>query len=559
MVHRAVKLIVALTPKEDSVKNGLYFYACSCFLAVTFVILPLQAQPDPNSPWPMFHGDVRNTGRSPFLASQKGELLWSYFTGGDVTSSASAGSDGTVYFGSGDWDNNIYALSFEGDLLWSYTTGEGILGTCALSSHGNIYCGSSDNRFYALTHTAGLAWSYETGGANSASPVEADDGTIYFGSEDNSFYALSETGSQRWSYRMEGKGIKGEAAIGTGGEIYIGSISQPNSKIYALESTSALKWSYGTIWDLEAGIAIGDDDRLYFGTTSEITYLYSFTNAGEMVWRYLTGNIDSTPAISTDGTIYFGANDYRIYALHSNCTLHWSYMTGAVNTTNSTAALGIDGTVYTSSKDNACYALNSSGSLKWSYDIGDSECAPSIGLHGAVYVGSLGNVMYAFEGPPTATPTQTPTPFVTPTPNYVELRVTNGAEFNPGAKVVLRWDSYQDRYEFAGKPCAVYLAAALNPPAEDTPVTVNQIVASKALFIFDSKLRPVRYNPRSVKPTYPRVAFPAPGVGSGGTISFTVPRGAAGRWGFAAAFVRLDNKQFPSQPPVEVSHGFNLR
>jgi hypothetical protein len=145
------------------------------------------------------------------------------------------------------------------------------------------------------------------------------------------------------------------------------------------------------------------------------------------------------------------------------------------------------------------------------------------------------------------------------TPHYIELRVSGGTDFNPGQKVVLEWQTYQDRYGFTGVPCAVYRAAALNPPAEDTAVTVNQIVSSKALFIFDSELRPAKYNPRSIEPTYPRVAFPASGLGSGGTISLIVPRGAAGKWVFAAAFIRLDNRQFPARPPVEVSHGFNLQ
>jgi len=541
-------------------KRGLYFCVIVSCLAAIFPSLPLRAQPDPNSPWPMFHGDARNTGRGRFLAAQKGELLWSYFTGGQVRSSACAASDGTVYFGSGDWDNNIYALSFEGDLLWSYTTGEGIQGTCALSSNGNIYCGSSDNRFYALARTGSLGWSYETGGANNASPAEGDDGTVNFGSEDHRIYALSETGSQRWSYRIESS-IRGKAAIGSEGEIYIGSIISPSSNLYALESMGALKWSYRIIWDLEAGIAIGDDDKLYFGTTSLTTHLYSFSNGGLMLWSYLTGNVDSTPAISSDGTIYFSANDAHINALNNNCTLHWSYRTGASQTTNSTAALGLDGSVYTSSKDGNCYAFNQTGSVKWSYYIGDSECAPSIGLHGAVYVGSLGNVMYAFEGQPTETPTQTPTETPTatptPTPNYVELRITNGSDFSAGQKVALDWQTYEDRYGFRDVPCNIYLGVAMNPVKEGQPVTVAEIVKSGRLYLFDSKLRASRYNPKKIAPTYKNVRFPHPKFDSHGTLTFTVPRGAAGRWIFAAAFIKKGDS-FPAQPPVEVSNGFTL-
>ena len=523
----------------------------SCLLSLLSNSI-LYAQPA-DSPWPMFHRDVRNTGQSDQLASQDGRLLWSYGTNGDVTASPVVAADGVAYFGAGVGDNNIYALSFQGDLLWSYATGNGVQGSCSLSSSDTIYCGSSDNGFYALTTDGDFIWSYVTGGPNIGSPSEGSDGTIYLGSSDNRFYAVSSIGGLNWSYETGGE-IHGCAGLGAQGDIFIGALDH---RIYSMRSTGSLSWSYrfdeSLVHGLEGGVVIGSDGALYFGTTSIITALYAMESSGTLRWTYHTGDIYGTPALANDGTVYFGADDNEIMTLNSNGSMNWSYFTGE-DVRNGTAAIGSDGMIYASSKDGGCYAIDSLGILKWSYQIGDSECAPSIGYSGTLYVGSLDNVVCAFEGQPTPTPTQTPTP----TPNYVELRVTNGTEFNPGAKVILRWDSYQDMYGFTGKPCAVYLAAALEPPAEDMPVTVNQIVSSGALFIFDSGMRPVKYNPKSLKPTFSGVRFPVPGMGSGGSLTFVAPAGAAGRWVFAAAFIRLDNKQFPAQPPVEVSNGFTL-
>jgi len=161
--------------------------------------------------------------------------------------------------------------------------------------------------------------------------------------------------------------------------------------------------------------------------------------------------------------------------------------------------------------------------------------------------------------PPCApTPCEPPTPV----PNYIELRVQEnkaGADdFNPGDKLILEWRSYENSYDYANVPCAVYFVAALNPPVEDAAVTINQILSSKELFIFDSKMRPVRFNPKSVQPTFKGVSVPVPGMGSSGSLSFASPSGSAGRWVFAIAFVRMDNGRFPSNPPVEVSNGFTL-
>ena len=58
------------------------------------------------------------------------------------------------------------------------------------------------------------------------------------------------------------------------------------------------------------------------------------------------GKIWSSPCIGSDGTVYFGSNDYYLYAASPNGTVKWRYKTlGAV--TYSSPALALDGTVKT--------------------------------------------------------------------------------------------------------------------------------------------------------------------------------------------------------------------
>ena len=71
-------------------------------LLTGLAILPGSAMADlAATSWPMFHHDLKHTGRSPYLGAQTNTVKWSYLTGDYVYSSPAIGSDGTVYVGSG--------------------------------------------------------------------------------------------------------------------------------------------------------------------------------------------------------------------------------------------------------------------------------------------------------------------------------------------------------------------------------------------------------------------------------------------------------------------------
>jgi outer membrane protein assembly factor BamB len=91
-------------------------------LLLSLWMIPIYSQPEPNSPWPMFHHDPRHTGQSEFAGSPTGKLLWSYtIISTSAHSSPAISSDGTVYTGASP---GMYALSPDGSLLWSYTTAD---------------------------------------------------------------------------------------------------------------------------------------------------------------------------------------------------------------------------------------------------------------------------------------------------------------------------------------------------------------------------------------------------------------------------------------------------
>ncbi len=114
-------------------------------------------------------------------------------------------------------------------------------------------------------------------------------------------------------------------------------------------------------------------------------------------WSLQTGGIVySSPAIGSDGTIYVGSDDARLYALNPDGSLKWSYPTGG--SVSSSPAVREDGTIYVGSGDTHLYVLNPDGSLKWSYATdGRIDSSPMVLSWGYSAVGSADNKLYLFN------------------------------------------------------------------------------------------------------------------------------------------------------------------
>jgi uncharacterized repeat protein (TIGR01451 family) len=300
-------------------------------------------------PWPKFHHDAQNTGKSENNGVEYPFLKWKYQTEESITSSPAIGSDGTIYVGS--YDNYLYAINPDKSLKWKYQTGRYISSSPAIGADGTIYVGSTDGYLYAINPDKSLKWKHQTG--NYHSPAIGADGTIYVGSCSPYLFAINPDGSLKWKYHA-GANIESSPAIGVDGAIYFGS---------------------------------GDN------------HLYAINPDGSIKWKYLAGSyISSSPAIGADGTIYVGSWDNHLYAINPDGSIKWRYRTG--NNISSSPAIGADGTIYVGSDDNHLYAINPDKSLKWKHQTGgDIESSPAIGADGTIYVGSYDKYLYAFGLP----------------------------------------------------------------------------------------------------------------------------------------------------------------
>jgi outer membrane protein assembly factor BamB len=72
---------------------------------------------------------------------------------------------------------------------------------------------------------------------------------------------------------------------------------------------------------------------------------------GEKLWEFelFEGGLWTCPAIGTDGTVYVGAHDSKVYALHgATGQKRWEFPTAGL--VQSSPAIGADGTLYVGSR-----------------------------------------------------------------------------------------------------------------------------------------------------------------------------------------------------------------
>ncbi len=366
------------------------------FLWASTPAAPSSAQVAEGSPWPMFHHDRALTGRSEFdTSSNPGQLKWAFKTERGISSSPAIGADGTIYFGSGDY--NFYAVTSDGRLKWKIKTNAEITTSPAIGRDGMIYFGAklnneSDSMFLvALKPDGRLKWKFDCGIGWNASPVIGSDGTIYLGSGHGTFFAVRTDGKLKWSLDAKADAT---AATGRDGTIYVDAHDRHCLK--AITPQGEIKWEAGGGASYMNSPAVGSDGTIY------INGLQAFHHDGSLKWSFdahseFSESADSSPAIGADGTIYVGYRNFRgpahLYAVRPDGHLKWRFEMG---NSVSSPVVGADGTIYAGSSDNHLYALNPDGTQKWQFTTGGQvKSSPAIGRDGTVYVTCEDGLLYA--------------------------------------------------------------------------------------------------------------------------------------------------------------------
>jgi len=380
-----------------------------------------------------------------------GTVKWKYETGSDLLASPAIGADGTVYIGSGD--RQIYAINPDGTLKWIVPTKSVFTSSAAIAADGTIYVAGTgiDQTIFSCVSNSSCSKTV-TQACGPGFPRCPTDETCVTGqatgytviAQLGNFYALTDEGSQgtiKWTLGLSGV-VHSSPAIASDGTIYIGSNgdfvfdrtnicdntsvyppsdadpSRPvNGHFYAINPDRTLKWAFDTLGDVVSSPAIGGDGTIYVGSqhptkfygkdrstlidesSAATGFVYAINPNGTLKWfQDLFGDVDSSPAVGGDGTIYVGSDNFHVYALNpADGSIKWVEPTR--DKVKSSPAIASDGLIYIGSNDKSLYVFNPDGTEKLRFDSGGSvNSGPSIGPDGTIYFSSADNKLNALSG-----------------------------------------------------------------------------------------------------------------------------------------------------------------
>lgn len=161
------------------------------------------------------------------------------------------------------------------------------------------------------------------------------------------------------------------------------------SKYDTSKVNGSINWRFKTEGQIETSPVIGHDGTIYI--FDQKCLLYAIDSKGKEKWRFDSGDpisskewggescAQSTPAVARDGTIYILPMTGNFFAINPDGTEKWRYPIFIFKNAWASPAIALDGTIYVGSElyppretgrpeeePGFIYALNPNGSLKWS-------------------------------------------------------------------------------------------------------------------------------------------------------------------------------------------------
>lgn len=200
-------------------------------------------------------------------------------------------------------------------------------------------------------------------------------------------------------------------ALGPDGTLYFGTfVNNLNANLYAIDpATHAPKWTFQVLGGVHGTPLLGQDGNLYFGSTLGRFYsVNSQTGTQNWAFDFTGGGFLGSAAMGPDGTVYAPDGSGRVFALNPRTGVpKWTFHSASDGSLTTAPAIGADGTVYVCDYFHGYYALDpATGSVLWNFAPADGQfaiAAPVVAPNGNIIV-SFGNKKLYSLNPSTGVP-----------------------------------------------------------------------------------------------------------------------------------------------------------
>lgn len=205
-------------------------------------------------------------------------------------------------------------------LGWSVLLPSGVTSPVTGDADG-LYAGTMNGTLFRIDALTGLStWHRELGGTIDAAPLLMDNGSSVIAATSEGLVTRLEAANGRveWSWKNPSGGRIFSSPKESSGLIYFGSY---DSSFYCLYSgNGTVKWTYpgcdGFIHTTPGLAELDGRTVVLFGACDGTMNCLDATT-GDVVWRFRTAYIPSSPSIS-EGMVFFGSYDRKLFCLDLN-------------------------------------------------------------------------------------------------------------------------------------------------------------------------------------------------------------------------------------------------
>jgi len=339
-----------------------------------------------DSPWPMYHGDAQQTGRSKFIGPTIGKVE-KIIPDTNMQAGIVIGFDNTIYFTT---YNSLVASDYYGNIKWKILLGAELNTTPLIGHDTTIYVANGSLKtIYAINKDGSIKWEYKLNYSiwNPSFGIDLY-GNLYFVNA-STLSVVSKEGKLIWQLYDERllSGYDDVVSFSPDGKtVYC---QGRTVSLIAIDiATKKILWTFGKS-RLQSGAVVDNKGNIYIFPDSDpakVNYFYSLTPTGEIRWKFqheendfMLDNVE--PAIDKDGNIFFGFS--KLYSLDYSGKLRWKLDFGGYKIFSAilTDRLGniFLGTSLTLGQQKII-SISNSGEINWDVNVNERAVGSSAAL-----------------------------------------------------------------------------------------------------------------------------------------------------------------------------------